>query len=218
MCVEKSLKLMLFMFLLLTFPTIIYADSCSESRGEAKKVKVSYELFYDENDIGFFRIKIRNVGDNITVYTDSGEPIKNNQYEVMATDMIQEIKLPVYSKGENCNEPIYEISVRLPLFNDFSLYKICEGIEDYKYCQPLIDEDLNHVQIRERIETFRKQMQDERKLEQLDEKDAFVVSETSENAKLDFVFWILTGVVILLAIVLIVIIIIYKKRKKRMVI
>lgn len=208
----KNLKLMIFMLILLTFPTFINADACSDAKKDAANVKLSYEFFYDEDDVGYFKIKVNNVKNNITVYTDYGEPITNGEYDVMALDTTQKIVFPVYSNNDQCNEPIYEISLKLPLYNNYSDYKICEGIEDFKYCKQLIDEDILPEQIREKIIAYRDVVAENRNLKKYENiDDALVLSDENKENKNSL---ILISVLIFLAVILCIIIVIYLKRKK----
>lgn len=219
-CLMKyiSLKHLIFMFIILTVPFSINAVSCEEEKANADKVEVDYELFMNEADFPYFRIKLNNVSNDIYVLTDYGVEIENNEYTRVATNTLQVIELPVYSRDNSCSNPLRKITVNLPLYNEFSDYKICEGIEDYKYCQKLIDEDLTHESLRQRITNFRNEMSDERNLEDYSLDEALVLSETEEEKSLDILFLVLTSIIILLTITLVIVIIIYKRKRKHMVI
>lgn len=208
----KNLKLMIFMLILLTAPTFVNVDACSDAAKDAASVKLRYEFFYNEDDVGYFKIKVNNVKNSITVYTDYGEPITNGEYDVMALDTTQKIVFPVYSNNDQCNEPIYEISLKLPLYNNYSDYKICEGIEDFKYCKQLIDEDILPEQIREKIIAYRDVVAENRNLKKYENiDDALVLSDENKENKNSL---ILISVLIFLAVILCIIIVIYLKRKK----
>ena len=212
----KNLKLMIFMLILLTVPTFVNADVCTDAAKDAASVKLRYEFFYNEDDVGYFKIKVNNVKNNITVYTDYGEPITNGEYDVMALDTLQEIKLPIYANLESCSNPVYEISLTLPLYNDFSDYNICKDIEDYKYCQPLIEENITHNQLRKNIESYRDKLEKEEKIKEVKEDEAYkVLNSEEEKSSTDSLMLVI--VLLSLVILLTIVIIIYKRKKKRMV-
>lgn len=214
---NKVLNYMIFILVFLIFPIGINASNCDNYKAEANKIETSYKLYYDKDDMPNFKINIKNISNNLYVVTEYGEELKS-EFNTIATDSTQTLALSVYSKDANCKEVLRTINLDLPLYNEIADYKICEGIEDYKYCKKLINENVTIEQIRDRVKLFRNEVEDERhltKYENLD--DALVLKDVDENNdRYDYTFILLLGVVILLIIILIIVLIIYKKNRKKM--
>ena len=50
---------MVFMLILLIVPTFVNADVCSDAAKDAASVKLRYEFFYDEDDVGYLKIALQ---------------------------------------------------------------------------------------------------------------------------------------------------------------
>lgn len=182
----KSLKMMFFMLMLLTFPTFINAnanaDVCSKAKNDAAKVKASYKFMYKEG-LPAFKITLSNMTKNIAAVDINGA---DNRTGVMYADAILEsytVQIPIYDYNYTCETPARIISIKLPQYNEYADMDICSDIKDYKYCQRILTEDIKISDIYDKLVAYKTALNKSNNQKQTTPKkieEEFVLNEESK--------------------------------------
>ena len=242
----KNLKLMIFMLILLTFPTFINADACSDAKKDAASVKASYEFMYRKG-VPTFKITVSNMTKNIALIDTDG---KENRSGVMYTEAMlssYSVDILVYDYNYTCTNPVRTIILKLPQYNQYSDMDICSDIKDYKYCKRIITEDIKVSDIYDKLVAYKTALNKSNNKQETtpeDIEEEFILNENApiyetnkkpkeevlkakeevkneinkSEEEINKVTIILSIVVLTLLIVGVVLFIIYKRMKKRMVV
>lgn len=141
-------------------PIYINADVCSEAKNDADKITYSYKVIYDVLDDAYFKVELKNLTDKLYIEDEYGKELKKNTFKVFRNSEPQEVEVPIYDKNLTCEEPVKILKINLPTYNRLSKDKICQGIEDYKYCKETLEENISEEQLRSNINSFKKSLKD----------------------------------------------------------
>ena len=166
----KWYKSVVFISLFL-IPNMVHAE-CSNSeivqyQEQAKNINITYDYTeYAENNFASFSIKIANLTPGIylrddstrTFYHYTGEDINLDNYDYGNT-----YKFTVYSDGGNCpGRYIATKYVNLPYYNARYKSPLCEGIEEFKYCQKWARvQNVSDYEFEKAIEKYKKTLEQE---------------------------------------------------------
>lgn len=201
-------KTMFFIFFLtlMFFPNLVKAECSTEEYNkllqQANSVEITYKYVEDN---GMFQLVINNLSSDLVVFNNTTSYLYIGNGEVINGERIIGGKLISFnikaSETTSCiNQSIKTKSIQLPYYNEFSTSELCEGIEDYKYCQKFVTKKLTKSQFKKYIEEYKS---DNNIIEQ-DETN--ILSIIKDNLK-----FIIPAIIL---IVVIIIVIVTKKRKK----
>ena len=158
----KWYKYVLFMILFLV-PNVIHAE-CSNSeivqyQEQAKNINITYDYTEHENSYVLFTIKIANLTPGLyiqdsksgTDYHYTGSDITIDNYNSGNT-----YRFKIFTDGGNCSDTlITKKYVTLPYYNVYYKDPICEGIEDYRYCQKWAKVILPYDEFYKKVTTYK---------------------------------------------------------------
>lgn len=128
-------------------PSLIKASACSNAdkvkyQEMAKNINITYE-YVEANEV-YFNLTASNVVDGLYIrdlryeknyYPTTSEYVFSNRYYPGKT-----YKFVIYTKDANCkDEQLYIHYVNLPHYNQYHNHYLCDGIEEFKYCQKWVN-------------------------------------------------------------------------------
>jgi len=173
---NKITKYILFTYLLMFFCMFNVNADCSyqerkEMLNEAKEVEAFFEADIDNNKFVFY---IYNLTDNIYValenpqtyqYREIFKYMYDTEYYTYDEENITDIinyKLKIYSNKSGCYGNIITTkTIKKPIINKYYKQEVCKGIEDFKYCTPILNikPNLEEKEIYNAINKYREQVE-----------------------------------------------------------
>ena len=212
----RKIKYILFILLMLITFNVKAENTCEKDelnrlKELAKKVQFDYDYDIVDGQAKFY-IKAVNLNQDLKVliiedyYNDKyKEFVDNSTHTATINNFHSGEKVVITIKGFVPNwcsgKTLLTKTIKLPYYNYYYSYEKCFGYEDFKYCKPLINENINQTQFDKQFETYL--------IEKGMAKEEVVIVET--NWKLII---IIGSIVIVLAILVGIISLIVKRRKK----
>ena len=154
----KIIKYILFSFILTFILNFNVNAECSyqdrkQMLEEANNIEAFFDADLDNNKFVFY---IYNLTDNLYLSLENSQTFEykeifkymyNTNYysldELNVNDIIK-YKLKIYANKEGCYGNIVTTKmIKKPMINKYYKEEICKGIEDYKYCVPVLDTKFN---------------------------------------------------------------------------
>ncbi len=178
-----------------------------------------------DNYVRGLRINILNITEDIYVKVTSknDDTVKTYNYsdtengivsfETKDVEELNTYTIEVYSNKASCKDELQRtLTLQTPMFNFYSQLEICEGKQDYYYCQEFIPtERVTATYFYQDIENYEKE-QEEKKNEENNKNFIDKLKEFYENNKL-IIYSV--GIVIVVAGVATTVILVKKKRSRR---
>lgn len=95
--------------------------------------------------------------DNKSTYYYNDTNNGNLALKLYNVNGVKNIKFTIYS--DNCNEKVLTKYVKLPRYNGLYDMAICEGIQDYKYCQQFIFTSMSDIKLRDKVVEYKKTLE-----------------------------------------------------------
>jgi len=218
---NKNILKLLIMFLIICFNIdTVYAECTKENaiyyKDLTNNIMISYNYLENESTDNLFSITITNIPKEINVI----ETKLSNWYTNITNDSITSVEKGKYSGGstlsfsfytsENSNCPDYKVKqqkLKLPVYNKYHTDELCNGIEEYKYCNKLIDYEITYEGFKKNVLKYKKSLHEETIIE--DEKNTMVtIKEIINKYKIPFI-------ISLIIIITIIILVVHKSKKRR---
>lgn len=220
---EKFIKCFFIMFFCnFIFISKVSAECSYDERrdllNKAKNIDAYFEPDLNNNSFVFYLynldndlyVNLENLSNNqfVSIYkyqfdTEFYTMVENN------VDDIINYKLNIYSNKSECYGNILTIkNIRKGIINKFYNEEICKGIEDYKYCVPVLNNKFNidEEEIRERISDYKDSLLVE---EEVIIEDKFGIDDLKN---LIMIYWFIPIILIVLIVFIFVIRYVNKKR------
>ncbi len=160
---KKLFWFSIMLFLTFFLPYKVNAE-CSDKeiirlQNLAKNVNYSYE--YNENTKKF-SITFNNLKKDIVLKDDYNNRNYNVDGEVTFNDRYSNTyRFYIYAKDNKCiNDVLTTKVIKLPVYNNYYNNSLCQGIEDYSYCNKWINNNVSYDIWYKKVTEYRKTIQD----------------------------------------------------------
>lgn len=68
------------------------------------------------------------------------------------------LSFAIYSANPNCNTKIMNLHVKVPRYNEYYATGMCQGIQDYKYCQEFLYSNISSSKIVDKITAYKRSL------------------------------------------------------------
>ena len=211
-------KFLFFIFIMFIFLNKINADCTFEERQELLKEANNIEAYFDADvNHNIFLFNLYNLNENL--YVDITNSLNDKTITINYNNLVNDIytyeefeinksaiyTVNIYSNKSECyGKKITSKRVRKGIINKFAKQSVCEGIEEYYYCNSVLDNNitLTDDEVYKKIEDYKLALEEKNKVE-----------EKNFNL-LEFIkkYWFI--IPILLGIVLVVLLILYINKKR----
>lgn len=206
-----------YIFLVITIfmfcPTFIKADNgCSNSeivkyQELAKNINVTYD-YIEENGQVIFKVKINNLTPGLIVKDISHDKIyKYSSNEIMLPDNFYQgnsYKFYIYIDNDCSNKKVYSKYITLPYYNNYYNSSLCEGIEEFKYCQKWVKTISTGSEFEKQIISYKESLKEKHDLDEKNKEYKGLLYEISLiYLKYYFIIlpiFIITGIMIIIKI------------------
>jgi len=205
-------------FLLALLVPIVKADGfyCKYSdlakyKWLASNINTYYEYYETENEITF-SINIVNMNEDLYIIDTTNNKrynYKSNEFQISGYVPGQLVKYNVYTDKNNCSgELLYTIRVKLPDYNPYYKDNICDGMDNYIYCQKWYRHNLNYDSFIKKVQDYKESL----KKDIVDEEP--IVDEEYGIIQILIQIWIEYYYIFLISIILVCGVTIYVTNKK----
>ena len=208
---KKKLIFSITLFLMVFLPYKVNA-LCSDSeiirlQNIAKNINYSYE--YDETEEKF-SITFTNLNDEIIIRSSTTGRSYNGIKEIKINDFISgNYKFNIYAKDNKCTKDILATKyIELPYYNVFYNSELCDGINNYSYCQKWQKNSVSYDVWYSKVTKYRNSIKEVKK-EEIDNSGLF-----DKIGNIIMKFYVNYYYIILPLIIIILCSIIYAKNKK----
>lgn len=199
-------KIIIILICLFAFPIYGHAESFCDNKTDSEiksivsNVVIAYEINTNANNNPYFTIYLTNLGsDMFIIDTASGKSYKGfsatkSELIINTTDSGKH-SFEIYSF--KCKDKMGTKSVNLPVYNEYYLDELCEGLEAYKQCRKWSGYTASRNQFEEDIRQIKE------KLKKIEESKQGTKTEKVWFSKIVKVFlriWWLIIIIILLCI------------------
>ena len=167
----KRRYLLLLLIAILILPSKIKAicDDSEVSLMQQYSKDVTYNYTYTEkNDAVTFDITFTNLKRIISIKN----PLDGNYYTDYNEITIRNLQpnkgynFEIYSSSLCPSEPLKTLYITMPGYNKYYKDKICEGLEDFKYCQKWINLPFGYDRLKNEIDNYKKKQENKQKKEE----------------------------------------------------
>lgn len=158
----KRLTINIFLlFVLMIFPYETKALECSdEQKYETQKLayNVAYSYTYNEkDDKATFDITFTNLHNRLSIMDNSNNKVySSSEVVIKGLEPNREYSYDIYSAGFACSSSsLRKINIKTPGYNKFYKDKICNGIEDFKYCQKWANIDIAYEELKREVSRYK---------------------------------------------------------------
>lgn len=127
--------------------------------------------------VGYYmKVTITNITENLYLTTEDELYDKNNNLVSLInanniTDgnielnfyniaNVHTLKFDIHASTNNCSgNKLMTLSLKVPKYNEFYNYEICQGIQDYKYCQQFLDSDIKTETIIKKVNEYKENLE-----------------------------------------------------------
>lgn len=173
-------KYILAILLFMICPCYIKAAGCSNAdkvkyQELAKNISYTYE-YKEENGNVSFNIIFSNINENLYLYDQK----EYKDYPRTDKEMIipalegKSYRFGVYTSDSvsGCDGFIlYTIYVNTPYYNEYYQDSLCEGIEDYKFCNKWLNMDIDYDTFKENVLKYKNSLYKEEEVKKKEEKE-----------------------------------------------
>ena len=172
-------KIVIFLLLLMLPITNVKGGYCKYSdiakyKGLASNISTYYDYKEMDNKIEF-SVNLINLNESLYIIdttTNKRYNYKSNELTISGYNSGQTIKFNVYTNDKNCfDQLLYTIRVNLPDYNPYYKDEICNGFDNYIYCQKWYKHSLNYDEFVKKVNKYKESLKEQPIIEQpIDEK------------------------------------------------
>lgn len=212
---KKYVYLLLFMFLFMSFPNMTKANTCMNSEKVkwqeiAKKISYSYD-YLEFNEVAVFQIKLINIDPTLIIKdakSDKTYSAANGELILDGYNSGKNYRFNVYANDSNCGGiSLYTFYVSLPYYNSYYKSSLCQGIEDFKYCQKWTRQPSSQSEFESSIKQYKESLEKEDNPNK--EKKTTTIFDGIISFYLKYYYIILPIIIIIVGII------IYRRQKKQ---
>lgn len=167
----KRRYLLLLLITILISPSKIKAicDDSKVSLMQQYSKDVTYNYTYvEKNDTVTFDITFTNLKNVVSIKSPLDGKYYTNYSEVTIKNLKPNIgyNFEIYSSSLCPSEPLKTLYITMPGYNKYYKDKICEGLEEFKYCQKWINLPFGYDRLKNEVENYKKKQEEQKKKEQ----------------------------------------------------
>lgn len=194
-------KYIIILLIIFNFPIIINANECDVKKVQANNIEYSYKYEMNKEIVEpVFTFTFKNIVGDLTIDLD-------NEYDYADKDKTKGSVLVDRESPEkqliisspNCGV-LRTINVKLPYYNVNSDQEICEGLEEYKFCQPTLDKYYEPEVLYNAIKDVKKEIK--------------IDSNDENNDNYEIYIYIIFIILLIINIVLVIIKVVRRKHEK----
>lgn len=210
----KKYIFILLLLIIVCVPFKIKAECSYENKTELNELASHIDYSYDYVDLTkTYNVTFNNVVSQLTL-NYNGLSYNSNGNKVIINEIVNtgENKVSVIgSNSSKCpNEPILELYLKLPIYNEFSQRSECKEYPEFKYCDKFLDTEIDENDFISSLEDYIFKVEKDKFLSNYKVKDKEEGSLLSSLTTKDKIFIIID---ILLLIVLIINLVLFRRKK-----
>lgn len=159
---KKYYFAIVFLFVLFIMPFKVSAECTYGEKVKLQKLatNVNFSYHYTETQYEMtFSITVSNLTSDIYMIDTSTGRIYNSNNEDFVIDGYKPgstIRFDFYPKDQTCDtRSIFSNYVTLPFYNHFYKNKLCEGIEEFNYCQKWLKHNMTYKEFYEGVIAYK---------------------------------------------------------------
>lgn len=157
---KKILFFICFLFIFIPFNIKAYCENDDLNNYSVLSNNINYYYdYYENNNYIYFNVVFYNLKDNFFIQNTSDKKFYDGEEEIKITNLKpgEEYVFNVYPKNSCSGKKVRIIHIKIPYYNKYYKYEICENLDDFEYCNKWSQVDLTYNELKEKVEQYTKE-------------------------------------------------------------